>query len=455
MRRFTNALQAKPQNLSFGSKLLFVAMLIFGYADVLSGASRYVFSAVGAPWANYIPAVLLCAASLAYMAIKSVRDGSAIFTTALVLCVVSVLYSIAVGRTAMTACFAFYTWTAFFAGLVMAENGLAQRAGKHVLIFWLLAVTGVLINTQVHFPWSGESYSILGVQVETARNWDSFGTDRLPGFSRASFAAANQILICLCILISVARSKVVKALVWLVSLIAIGLTTSKTPLIAALLVPLLVYILALVQKIDYRGGALQSFYFASSMVMLTASVIFLPLTITIIGIGDTYFDLPFVGLVRLDSLFDRVRSMWPDAFNLINSDLNHGLMFFFGRGVGGIGAGQTIDEMYRYNTADNMFVFLFVTFGVSSLVFFGIFLSGWWRKLGHDPIQARVYYALAVAVLILGTLTSVTESNFPAFAIGMIAAQALFSRKAVSLRAQNGPTLHPRRLTGVQWRGRS
>jgi hypothetical protein len=41
----------------------------------------------------------------------------------------------------------------------------------------------------------GESYEILGMQAEFAREWQAFGVERLPGFSRASFTAANQIAI--------------------------------------------------------------------------------------------------------------------------------------------------------------------------------------------------------------------------------------------------------------------
>ncbi|MBU2823844.1 hypothetical protein HF283_06950, partial [Acidithiobacillus ferrooxidans] len=57
-----------------------------------------------------------------------------------------------------------------------------------------IALSGVLINVFVQYPWVGASFKIGGEEVQISRRWWAFGISRIGGFSGASFDAAIQIM---------------------------------------------------------------------------------------------------------------------------------------------------------------------------------------------------------------------------------------------------------------------
>ena len=129
------------------------------------------------------------------------------------------------------------------------------------------------------------------------------------------------------------------------------------------------------------------------------------------------------GFLTLSSMLDRASVMWPAAFQLIASDQNP-LEWIFGRGLGGIGAAQAFFEPLKVNSADNLFVFLYVTFGLGALLFGVAILTGFKKYYLNEPETFTHLFALAAGVLTLGIATNVIESVIPALVTGVLVAKA-------------------------------
>ncbi|MEP7246164.1 MAG: hypothetical protein ABI885_21130, partial [Gammaproteobacteria bacterium] len=120
----------------------------------------------------------------------------------------------------------------------------------------------------------------------------------------------------------------------------------------------------------------------------------------------------------LSSFMDRIDYMWPEA---IHGWLEHGNLFI-GRGLGGIGFAQQGVEWWRYNAADNLMLYLLVSFGLLALVYVGIFLRGVARTFNAEPEEA--YFAScvrgwAVVLFSYGCTTNMVEQPFMNIVIGV------------------------------------
>src|SRR6478609_3960617 len=270
--------------------------------------------------------------------------------------------------------FALYTWTPFFLGLVLVSLRLEGLLLRAALVWWGFAVAGVLLNTFVKFPWMGATFEVLGQEAQVARDWTTNGIERLAGFSRASFTAANEIALFSMLL------------------------AARVRMHAALKVLILL------------AGVMVALPCASGMQDL---------------LNDT--STSDVGFLTLSSMLERAAIMWPAAFQLIASDKNP-LEWVLGRGLGGIGAAQAIFEPLKVNSADNLFVFLYVTFGSGAALFVGSILAGFKKYYVNDRENFSSLFALAASVLTLGIATNVIESVVPALVTGVLVAKS-FGRK--------------------------
>jgi hypothetical protein len=401
-------------------KLFIPAILVFLFQDVVSGVSRYVFSSIGLVAVNYIPSIIVLILCLVYFYLRA-ASLSGRFVVISSLFMISFIYSLFVGRSFFAAAFAFYTWTAFFVGVIVIERDYLSVIIRYVWVMWCLAVSGVFLNVFTPFPWVGSEYEIFGQLVSSARDWNTFGIQRLAGFSKGSFAVSNQIAIYAALLCTLQCGRTLKFSVWSISAVAIALTTSKTPFIFIVVWPVFIFALATLRSIH---ASLALRYITGTLAMLELAVVLPPFGDSLGDVANTVLDLPdALSFIRLESLADRTLYMWPDAFALMR---DYDLTWLFGRGVGGIGSAQAIDEVNRLNYADNLFLFLLVTFGIQCLTFFVLVMLGWKSWLKNRPDQIEKLYALSIAVLILGTLTNVVESIPAALAFGAIVWKGIF-----------------------------
>jgi hypothetical protein len=405
-------------------RLTMAALILCLGSDVFGGVARFALATVGVPFLIYVPLVSSAGVAGSYFLYQVATSRMDPRTFAILAFFVAyTIYSLLVGEARGGARFemvgfSLYTWTPFFLGLALASQGAEERLVRFAPLCWVLAIVGVVINYFVHFPWTGSSFTVLGRESEIARGWSTNGLERLAGFSRASYTAAHEITLFGIVLISSPRVRwAVGIIIWTLSVAAVALTTSKTPLLALALVPPAVWGLRALMSRGGRGWPLQP-----AMVTLGGLLAVMVLLPASSAAQDLLFKYSFgdVGFLTFSSMLDRMTTMWPGAFALIANDHNP-LEWVLGRGLGSIGAAQYIFEPNEANAADNLFVFLYVTFGVNCFVF-GLALFTRVRAVYRETGERFVlFFALAATMLTMGIATSIVESIVPALALGILA----------------------------------
>jgi len=403
-----------------------IAVLMLVCSDIFGAVIRFVAVSLGAAWLSYAPMLFATAVVWAYFFVARLPRG--VWVT-LGFFASYACYTCLVGGARISlltqlssVVFALYTWTPFLLGLVLVSLRLEGLFARTALLWWGLAVAGVVLNTFVAFPWMGATFEVLGQQSQIARDWTTNGIERLAGFSRASFTAANQIALFSMVLAARVRTHTaLKLLIWAISVLAIALTTSKTPLTVMVVVPL-----ALLSVRGARAFTTQPtlpLYVAMFVLLMLAGItVALPCASSTQDLFSNTSGSDF-GFLTFSSMLDRAATMWPSAFELIASDKNP-IEWILGRGLGGIGAPQTLVEPLVVNSADNLFVFLYVTFGVGTLLFGVAIVGGFKRYYWEEPNTFITLFALAVSVLTLGIATNVIESVIPALVTGILFAKS-------------------------------
>lgn len=407
--------------------LVGLALLIAN--DALGGPVRYGLSQVGLVELAYAPILAAGAVVLAYLAAQlgCLRfDAAAGFIVLLSL--VWLPYALIQGRAPVQALFAYYTWIPLFLGLLAVATGGIGTALAMVGLVWSVAVLGVLLNAVLEFPWVGAGYEIMGVRTQFARAWSAFGIQRLPGFSRASFTAANQIAIGCALLLAGRFGGVTKGAIWILSVVAVWLTTSKAPLVAVLMAPAILFVH------DRAGRTSRSRYLASGWVLGGLLVVAIGLPVLAL-LGARLPQSGHLGFLSFSSVGMRMADMWPRALALLDPPWPHILL---GLGFGGIGVGQAYFDPAQYNAADNLFVFLFTTFGLGSLLFLPAFLRNNGLLARSRPQLYREVYVAAAVLLVIGTMSNVVESVVPAFLLGLLIGKAVDPLAAIGLAHRQG-----------------
>lgn len=403
-----------------------LAVLALVYNDIFGAVIRFAAVSLGVPGLSYAP--MLFAASVVMGCVGLVRLPRGVWLT-LGLFASYAFYTCLVGGARgslltqlSSVSFALYTWTPFFLGLILVALGLEGVFLRAALLWWSFAVAGVILNAFLQFPWLGATFEVLGQQTQVARDWTTNGIERLAGFSRASFTAANEIALFSMLLAARARTHAaLKVLIWAVSVVAVALTTSKTPLTVLVVVPLAL--------LSVRGA--RAFSARPALPYHVAMFVLLALLAVTVALpcASSAQDLlastsaSDVGFLTLSSMLDRFGTMWPAAFELLASDQN-AIEWIMGRGLGGIGAAQAIFEPLAVNSADNLFVFLYVTFGIGAVLFGAAIVAGFKKYYAKAPDAFTSLFALAASVLTLGIATNVIESVVPALATGMLVAKS-------------------------------
>jgi hypothetical protein len=392
------------------------ALALLLASDALGGPLRYGLSQLGLLELSYAPilAATLVAAFYCVAQLCALR-ADAVAIAIFVLSGIWLPYALMLGRPPLQVVFGYYTWMPLFLGMVVVAVGGLASALRLVAAIWWVAVLGVFVSALVWLPWLGESYEIFGVRTQFARAWSAFGIQRLPGFSRASFTAANQIALGCALLLAGQLGMAPKVAIWLVSLAAVWLTTSKAPLIAVLLTPLFIVLTDRVGRWRDGGFGVRQVVLAG----LLSVAIALPVS-ALLGLR-----LPqsgHFGFLSLGSLGLRMADMWPRAFALLDPPWPR---LVLGLGFGGIGAGQAYFDPAQYSAADNLFLFLYASFGLGALFFLAAFLQGNRVLAELAPTLFRALAIAAAALLVIGMMSNVVESVVPALLLGLLAGKAL------------------------------
>ncbi|QLL29256.1 hypothetical protein D3A95_13260 [Thermosynechococcus sichuanensis E542] len=310
------------------------------------------------------------------------------------------------------ALFGLWVLAPFLVGL-WSSKLIDLRQQKTILIFLFFSASlGVLLNVLLTFPWSGLTIEIGGQVIEVSRQWTAFGVERYAGFSRASFNAASQTLVLAIYSTIFTEFKSLKVFVWLLSGFAIYLTNSKGCIFSWIVLTL--FFITLIPVKEKR-------FFCLSWTIIA---IILSLTMVILPISTlyTHYSIDYtndLSLILLASFEDRLISVWPASFDL----LNNLFYWLFGRGIGGIGAPQQYFESSRYLPADNLFVYLCVLFGlpiaILSLLSVILILIKTSKSMLYSKIN-KFKFCIILFILIYGNIVNILEEPVLALVFGLV-----------------------------------
>jgi hypothetical protein len=298
------------------------------------------------------------------------------------------------------------------------------------LLAFLATAFGVFLDKFVEFPWAGQAYASAIATVQVTREWSSGGVPRLSGFARASFDAATIVLILMVPILASRWNTLWRISLWALGFATIWLTTSKGALLALLA-------LAVWRVLEGFRAAKQ--WVLAWILFFAGCCLALPLAATQFGFGVRRGNVAG----WLSSFMDRVDYMWPDA---LAGWLEHGYLVI-GRGLGGIGFPQLGLEWWRYNAADNLMIYLLVSFGLLALVYVGVFLLGVARTFTVTPAQAFFPLCVrgwAVVLFSYGCTSNMVEQPLMNLVIGVCFGAVTVLWPATQARAAERP------LTGVQ-----
>lgn len=398
--------------LTLSQRLQLSLLFIFLFSEVMTGPLRFLLSMANLSALVYVPKILLAATVLGVTLYRLYvgRISTAFALTLLIFALSSLVGWIYTGNLMQPAFGIFALVPLLYA--VMAEPALRKAGSRilpYVVVLWCLAAVGVAIDYYTNVPWTGLEYTLGGFSVEGSREWTTFGFERVAGFARASFEAADQLLLLSIVIVFLSERKLLKPIVWIATGILIYWTTTKktsgTWIILTLVLPWM------------------NAHFTPTVIIRQAAWV-IPTLAALIGIAlpvSTLFITyqlnlnDFVSQVLFASFDERLTYVWPASLDLA---LTHGSPFF-GRGIGGIGIAQKYFEEILQMPADNFFIYLYVIFGVFSLPLIYFYTKRAAAVFIKKQDYANLMWALCTAILFGGWAGNVMESPIKSIALGV------------------------------------
>jgi hypothetical protein len=277
---------------------------------------------------------------------------------------------------------------------------------------YVIAISGMFINYFIEFPWEGFTYTLDMYKIEATRIEEvaAFGIKRLAGFHRFAFDAAIQIILLSVFLVVHIKSNLYKIIIWAVAGLAILLTTSKGILLSYLLISILLGLHATDKKIiSYYSLYRKMFLIFIILAILLPFLFKFNLSYGILTLPDEINDMLFTSFTM------RLYDIWPEVIEIIQDYGNPVL----GRGLGGIGQSQIFFENYLFNSADNIFLYLYAQFGL--LGFFYLFYL--YYKSRSLNSERELYFCLLVFIIFqYGVTTNIFESSSLCLSVGFVLA---------------------------------
>jgi hypothetical protein len=286
----------------------------------------------------------------------------------------------------------------FVAGLLISPERPVLKA---IGLIWLVIVAGVWIEKLgVTFPWTGIKTVIGDLNVDVSKDWQI--TDplarRVAGFTRSSIAVAAILPSISIVLLGKMRSPYRKALLALIAVASVAITTQKGSIIAFLPISAIMLLPQRHQMTPLRWAFVAFLFLCVALPALT------------IGLHMDHG----AGVFSTESLFLRIAYTWPDAWRWITGHQ----MLLFGVGLGGIGGPQRLYAPDYFNPSDNIALLLYAYFGAFAIVYVGMIWS-----LVFKPVTGRldrVIPALAILAFLFGygAVLSIIEDQSASLFLG-------------------------------------
>jgi hypothetical protein len=303
------------------------------------------------------------------------------------------------------------------AGMALALLALGRSitVARFSIVAGGVALAGVVIDYFMELPWAGVVYEIGDLRIEAQREWNIDNVVRNAGFSRASFDVGSQLAVLGAVVLASRLGGLTRAAFTLAMFAGILLTTSRSSLVAF-------------------AALLLAFACARLFGNRKARVILMPilwLPVAIVGIAyafpgvtDVIAALDQSGTRSTASWAMRTEGNWLESFGMLPSSPS--LEWIFGLGAGSIGAAQKPFEPDMYMSPDNLFIYLFVSFGlVGALLVFVAMTSAWYHSL---RFETSGYAFVLPVVATAGIFISAIENVFIGMALGLVVGDAALRR---------------------------
>lgn len=392
--------------------LIFIIALAYLTSLTFEGPVRYLLNFAGLQSALYLRDVFAFI-TVAFVAIRSVNTARREQRTTLIifyLLIIHLFIGIWLGRSLFPALFAFKLFLATMFGTAAAASVHKHKKYLPIIftILFLSATAGVYLNKVLKtFPWEGEEFETAFGVVKTTTVWWSGGERRLSGFARASFSAASIIGIAGAFLMLHVKNFPARIFILALGAPAIYLTTSKGMLLSYLVVGLL----ALSTK---ESGRARIPLAKTLIIIFAITAAAAPILSALIA--------PNPILIRtvpsqLSSFMDRASVTWPMAVSYMSSWYN----LLLGMGLGGAGGSLKYGPEYlKYNPIDNLFLYLFVNFGLAGSVYYIIITSRLIKATTSTFNTSAGIAGIAIAIYCYGITAHLFEDAFVSIILGIL-----------------------------------
>lgn len=399
-------------------------LFIFVLTEVFSGVLRYYLSLASVPWLIYLPKALIAVAFVGLL-LKTAYLGcvNRAMLMALVLFGTYWLVGVVMTQSWVQPTFGLFVLSPFLFALLVEPDvsRLGDRLVPYIAVVWLAAAGGVVFSYLSDVPWSGAAYQLGDYTIEGSREWWAFGITRVAGFSRASFEVAGQLLFLAIPLVILGRSKVLGAVVWLATGVLIVLTTTKKTVGVYLLLTVLLPLM-----LGRLTPAVLKHSIAKIVPIIVAAIgIALPLSTLFfdykLGLGN------YVSQFLFASFEERLTWAWPEGIALV---ADHGNLIA-GRGIGGIGVAQLYFEPEHYTFADNLYLYLYATFGAVAFVLVWVYVAAMSKMDTVSDGWGKLIWFWSVSILTGGWAANGVESAFTSLLLGITFGYAFRNRRLI------------------------
>jgi len=396
------------------------------------GFFRYACTTASLPWLAYLKDVV----SVALLGAFAVRSVGRLRLHLVVLAAVGIItYGAVVGLlygiSAVAVAFAVKMFLPFLVGYLAMAQGYLDSAASKRLYRWVTPciALGVLLDLVVVLPWTGLSYDLANVTLEASREWTTFGLQRPAGFGRSSFETAIALYTLLVLRFGIRDDgetrdrrlpRAYDAILAIASVTAIGFTTSKTSILA-----LCLFCVTLLLRAGMRHSWVL-FRHMSRIALSTVMVFALVLTLvpffipqgTANQLDDTLSKYGLIPKLMFQSLVERAQDVWPRAAHSMSPPL----LSLTGRGLGGVGAPQLYFAPDQYNPADNVHVYLWLSFGIVILLLLVAGLGVLIGRLARAPAPDAALVSFLATLLAFGATLNVIEAPMLMLGLGILLA---------------------------------
>jgi hypothetical protein len=380
-------------------------LLVFIVSQVTAGVLRWALGLYGLQALIYVPTLLLWVQIVSVVA-RSVHDAALSRAALLLYCLLCT--SVLVGALSLPlkqVLFGAWVLTPLLYGYAAAsllkfDHPSYRLAAVAVLV---IASVGIIVNAYTSYPWVGANFQLAGKEIAGAREWHIGERQRLAGLSRSSFDAAGQIVVLAALFVVNEKRLWLRGAVWVLAASAVMLSTARGIMLAMLVTMVMVECEHLRWRFATRALTAVGLLWISLPPLIGWSI-----------------DLSQTARLQMHaawgSYLDRMSNMWPSALQLL-LDSPCALL---GRGIGGIGAAQTLFEPDRFNAADNLFVYQLVVLGAMALPLLAIVAYGIWKTASGPDAAHGPFRAFGLIVLWYGAVSNIVEHPVLALLYGLL-----------------------------------